>query len=194
MNKHLKKTMSIINDAVRSVRDEEFESLIDACETTLRQGNQVVVSGLGKNVPVCEKFVGSMVSLGMRANFMHTNSAVHGDLGMVHPGDLVIILTKSGTTVESVYLAELLALRDCQRWLLTFSRESELYKQIEHSVVPELSHEGDQWNVLPNNSTTINLILLQALAMILSERLTIRLEDFAPNHPGGAIGDALKDI
>ena len=156
-------------------------------------GNKIIVSGLGKNVPVCDKFVGTMNSFGLNASYMNTNSAVHGDLGMIHSGDLVIILTKSGETVESVYLNSLLEKRSCIVWLLTFERESTLTRAIPKSLVINLEHEGDKWNVAPNNSTTLNLIVLQMLAVRLSENLDVQLEDFKANHPGGHIGELLKD-
>lgn len=184
----------ILSDSIKSISDQEFTGLVDDCEKTLKKGHKVIASGLGKNVPVCEKFVGTMTSMGMNASFMHTNSAVHGDLGLVQPGDLVIILSKSGSTAESVYLADHLLKRQTNTWILTFSRDSVLTRKIEKKLVLTLEHEGDQWNIVPNNSTTLNLIVLQAIAMELSRRMGIRLQDFKLNHPGGAIGNALKDV
>ena len=98
--------MTEMESALQSVPKAAFEALLDDCETTLRQpGQKIIVSGLGKNVPIGEKFVGTLLSLGLNANFLHTDSALHGDLGMVRPGDLVILLSKSGATEESVVLA-----------------------------------------------------------------------------------------
>ena len=137
---------------------------------------------------------GTMLSLGLDANFLHTNTAIHGDMGMVKPGDLVIILTKSGATVESVYLSELLKQREgVQLWLLSFKAHSKLADSMENKLIINLEHEGDLWNVVPNHSTTLNLIVLQKIAMELSKRLQLDLEkDFKPNHPGGAIGASLR--
>ncbi len=104
---------------------------------------------MGKNVPICEKVVGTLNSVGLAAAFVHTNSAVHGDLGLVRAGDLVVILTKSGDTAESVHLWRLLNQRACTQWLLTFSRESVLYREIPKRVVLNLEHEGDAWNICP---------------------------------------------
>jgi len=92
MKDYFKKTEQIIDDSLTSIDVNEFERLVIECEETLRDGKKIVVSGLGKNVPVCEKFVGTMNSLGLDACFMNTNSAVHGDIGMIHDKDLVIIL------------------------------------------------------------------------------------------------------
>lgn len=186
-------TLKYLTDALATVKEEEYEALLADCEWTLRAGNSIIVSGLGKNVPICDKFVGTMLSLGMRANFLHTNSAVHGDLGMVRDGDLVILLSKSGGTQESIYLAELLQQRETNLWLLSFMRDSVLGKQIPKGLYLSLREEGDPWNIIPNNSTTLNLIVLQSLAVELAGRLGLTLEDFKRNHPGGMIGRQLRN-
>ena len=173
-----------------------MESLINDCEKTLRNDRKIIVSGLGKNVPICEKFVGTMLSMGLNAGFLHTNSAVHGDMGMIHSGDLVIILTKSGATEESVYLTSLLMKREnVDLWLLTFNNQSTLTDMISNKLVIDLEHEGDLWNIMPNNSTTLNLIVLQTVAITLAKRMDLSVEkDFKPNHPGGAIGIKLQNL
>lgn len=182
-----------INAALRSIDIQEMDNLINACEKTIRSGHKIIASGLGKNVPICDKFVGTMLSLGLDANFLHTNTAVHGDMGMVKAGDMVIILTKSGSTVESIYLEELLEKREgVNLWLLSFKRESPLAAKMTNKLIIELMHEGDMWDIVPNHSTTINLIVLQKIAMELAKRMQLSLEnDFKPNHPGGAIGAVL---
>jgi arabinose-5-phosphate isomerase len=184
-------TLRIIGDSLRSVREDEFEALRRDCGAVLDAGNKIIATGLGKNVPICEKFVGTLNSIGIPAAFMHTNSAVHGDLGIVNDGDIVIILTKSGETAESVHLARLLKLRNCRTWLLSFSRNSTLYDEIPNRLIIELAHEGDPWNILPNNSTLLNLIVLQELAMRIISAPGITVDMLRANHPGGAIGAKL---
>ena len=192
MSQRFDNTIRIVGDALRSVDDAVCEERVEDCRVALANGHKIIASGLGKNVPVCEKFVGTMLSLGLNANFMHTNTAVHGDIGMVQPGDVVIILTKSGATAESVYLYDLLKERDCVVWLLTFEKDSVLGRQMAKSLVVTLEHEGDQWNIMPNNSTTLNLIVLQTIAMELAVALGISLPQFKKNHPGGHIGEVLR--
>lgn len=194
MEKYFENTLRILSDAIKSVDMQVFEQLVDECYATLKSGHKVIASGLGKNVPICDKFVGTMLSLGFDAGFLHTNSAVHGDMGMVKPGDLVIILTKSGSTAESVYLADLLQKREgINLWLLSFKHDSLLDKKIRKSLIIEMEHEGDMWDIVPNNSTTLNLIVLQAVAMTLARKFNLTLDDFKQNHPGGAIGAQLNN-
>ena len=184
--------LDVINDSIRNLDTITFEKLVDDCVKTLDSGNKIIVSGLGKNVPICDKFVGSMVSMGLGAAFLHTNSAIHGDMGVVKDGDLVIILTKSGETSESIYLSRVLRDRDAKQWLITFKDNSTLTKEIKDHLVIKMKHEGDMWDIMPNNSTTLNLIILQALAMQVAKKLGVELKDFKRNHPGGAIGDTLR--
>lgn len=182
-----------INTSIHSIDEETFKRLVEEGVQTINSGNKIIVSGLGKNVPICEKFVGSMTSLGMDASFLHTNSAVHGDMGIVKAGDMVIILTKSGETNESIYLARLLAKRKVNMWLLTFAAESTLTREISNCIILKLDNEGDLWNIMPNNSTTINLIILQGLCMQIAKRRGVSIDDFRRNHPGGHIGEILSN-
>lgn len=196
MLSYFENLLTTIDHSVHSLDQDTFTRLLNESEAVLRGGHKIVVSGLGKNVPVCEKFVGTMNSLGLDACYMNTNSATHGDLGLVHDGDLVIVLTKSGSTQESVYLIDLLKMRNVSIWLLTFTKNSQIEQMVgrEKCVILELDDEGDLWNIVPNNSTTVNLLVLQALAIMLSQRMNITLSDFKKNHPGGHIGVQLQNV
>lgn len=191
MTAYFEEQLKVIGDAVRSINEAVFEQWVHEAAGTIGDGHKIIVSGLGKNVPICEKFVGSMVSMGMDACFLHTNSAVHGDMGIVKDKDLVIILSKSGETAESVYLARLLQKRGTNLWLLSFTGDSTLAAMIPKQLVINLAHEGDLWNIMPNNSTTMNLIVLQALAMQIAKEMGLGIEAFRRNHPGGQIGRLL---
>ena len=191
---YFEKQLKELDHSIHSLDLNQFSRLIDEAVKVLQAGNKVIVSGLGKNVPICEKFVGSMISLGLEAYFLHTNSAVHGDMGLVKRGDLVIVLTKSGETSESIYLVRLLKERQINMWLLTFVQESTLTREIPNSIVLDLIHEGDLWNIMPNNSTTMNLIVLQGLAMMIAKKMDLDISQFKQNHPGGHIGKVLSHV
>ncbi len=192
---YFEKQLAELDHSIHSIDEEKFVKWVDEAVVTLKAGHKIIVSGLGKNVPICEKFVGSMVSMGLDAYFLHTNSAVHGDMGLVKEGDMLIVLTKSGETAESIYLVQLLReqKRKISMWLLTFARNSTLTKEMKNSLVLNLKHEGDLWNVMPNNSTTMNLIVLQGLAMMIAKQMELDITQFKKNHPGGHIGEILKE-
>ena len=190
--KYFEETLRILTDSIKALDEEKFEKLLNKCNEVIDNGNKIIVSGLGKNVAICDKFVGSMLSLGMPAYFLHTNSAVHGDMGLIKSGDLVIILTKSGETSESIYLTNLIQkIEGVNLWLLTFNSKSTLTDMIEDSYVIDLEHEGDMWNLMPINSSTMNLIFLQVLAIELAKLRKIDIKEFKKNHPGGHIGSTL---
>ena len=85
-----------IEASIHSLNEDVFARWVEEGMQTINTGHKIIVSGLGKNVPICEKFVGSMVSVGMDAAFLHTNSAVHGDMGIVKEGDMVIMVSSAG--------------------------------------------------------------------------------------------------
>lgn len=193
MINYFEKQLAEITNSIHSIDENVFERMVNDAILTLKKGNKIVVSGLGKNVPICEKFVGSMVSMGLNSYFLHANSAIHGDMGIVKSDDMVILLTKSGETEEAIYLTKLLKKRNANLWMITFNRNGSLLEEIPNSLILDLAHEGDLWNIMPNNSSTLNLIVLQGLAMMVSKRLNIGLEQFKENHPGGSIGKILGE-
>lgn len=186
------KVLEVISDSLESISCDEYEQLIKECIEVLKNGGKIIASGLGKNVPICEKFVGTMNSLGMDARFLHTNTAIHGDLGMVGRNDLVLLLSKGGNTHETVTLAKYLRNRGTNTWLMTFTEKCKSSEFVDKKFIMHLENEGDEWDIVPNNSTTVYLIILQGIAIEVGKRLGITLEDFKVNHPGGGIGAKLN--
>jgi D-arabinose 5-phosphate isomerase GutQ len=189
---HLKKQLIALEKIEENIDYDTLEKLIEDMLETINSGGKIIATALGKNVPICEKFIGTLNSLGINGHFLHTNSAIHGDLGVVKDNDLVIMLTKSGETSESIYLYEQLIKRKIKLWLLTYNGNSTLGKRIANKLVLFLEHEGDKWNLVPNNSSIGYLLVLQAVAMEITDRLDIKLEVFKQNHPGGYIGKVLE--
>lgn len=190
--KYYEDTMDVIGDAINSIDEKEYDALIKDCIAVLRNGGKIIASGLGKNVPICEKFVGTMNSMGLSASFLHTNTAMHGDLGVIRPKDLVIILSKSGNTRESVELAEHLIERRTNMCLITYSVQCKLSQICDSRLIMNLKNEGDKWDIVPNNSTSVYLVLLQGIALEIADKMGITLDDFRINHPGGGIGEKLR--
>ena len=190
------RVMEVLKDSIESIPIDVYEKVIDECVETIDAGGKIIASGLGKNVPICEKFVGTLNSLGIDARFLHTNTAVHGDLGMVGKNDIVFLLSKGGNTYETVALAEYLKQRGTNTWLFSFYENCKTAEIISKKLILNLIEEGDEWNIIPNNSTTVYLILLQGIALEVCKRKGITLDEFKVNHPGGGIGARLsgKDL
>ncbi|MDR0920225.1 MAG: SIS domain-containing protein [Oscillospiraceae bacterium] len=191
MQKYFKDIITQVDNAFNDIDSETFNLLLDDCKYAIRNGGKIVATGLGKNEPICEKFVGTMTSLGLSSAFMNTNTAMHGDLGLIRDNDVVLILTKSGSTAESVHLYNYISDWKCEKWLLSFNDGGKLGKLMSKKLLLPLEHEGDKWDIVPNNSSTCYLVLLQGLALYLSEKLDVSLAEFKRNHPGGAIGEKL---
>ena len=192
MTNYFGDTLKVISNSLDTMDTSIFEALLDDCIKVLNEEKRIIFTGLGKNVPVCEKVVGTMWSLGLNAAFLHTNNAVHGDIGMIQDGDLVIVLSKSGETSESKHLLKHLKKRNVCDWAITFNKDSSLAKGATNALSLELESEGDPWNIVPNNSTAVYLILLQTLVMHICKRLDVDLNVFKKNHPGGHIGEKLN--
>lgn len=184
--------LNVIETSIESILTEKYEQLIAECIEALKNGGKIIASGLGKNVPICEKFIGTLNSLGIDARFLHTNTAVHGDLGMVEKKDIVLLLSKGGNTHETVALADYLKKRGTNTWLITFTEKSKSAEIVDKSLTMYLQREGDEWNIVPNNSTTVYLIVLQGIAIEVGKRMGATLDDFKINHPGGGIGAILS--
>jgi arabinose-5-phosphate isomerase len=191
MRKYFADIIESIQQSFAGLDEERFAALLADCESVIKSGGKIVASGLGKNVPICEKFVGMMNSLGLESAFLHTNTAMHGDLGLIKSNDIVLILSKSGSTAESILFAEYIKGHKAKKWLLSFNDGGELAKSLDNKLLWPLAHEGDSWDIVPNNSSSCYLILLQGLALYLAGKLGVELADFKENHPGGAIGAKL---
>ena len=193
----IKKIENQINSllyTLEQIQEKKIQEFYENIKVTLTKGHKIIVSALGKNVPVAEKFVGTMNSIGLKANFLHTNNAIHGDFGIVEKDDLVILISKSGNTSETVYLAEHLKKFKINFYAVTFNSENSKLEKICHKnkiILLDIVSEGDQWNLVPNNSTITYLVFLQAISMELIDDFRIHKSVLKRNHPGGSIGEKL---
>ncbi len=194
MNHYFDDKLKTITESIDSMDVCAFDELLNQSFSIVKNSGKLIFSGLGKNVPICEKIVGTLNSLGIQANFLHTNTAMHGDLGMIQDKDLIVVLSKSGNTAESILLLEyLLEHKEADVWGFTFNRESRMAKLLNSNcLLLDLADEGDNWDIVPNNSSSVYLIVLQGFALQLADKLGVTLTDFKVNHPGGAIGDKLR--
>lgn len=192
MIQYYEEVLQVVKESLESIDETVYEELVKQCVQVLTSGGKIIASGLGKNVPICEKFVGTLNSLGLDARFLHTNTAVHGDLGMVGKNDLVLLLSKGGNTIETVQLATYLKERGTNTWLMSFTQHCKSSEVISQCFHMTLNNEGDLWDIVPNNSTTLYLIVLQGIALEIAKRMNITIDDFRINHPGGGIGARLR--
>ncbi|MBM4005891.1 MAG: KpsF/GutQ family sugar-phosphate isomerase [Planctomycetes bacterium] len=171
--------------------DAQFDRAVDRiCDCS----GSVLVTGIGKAGLIGRKISATLASLGIRSHFLHPVEALHGDLGCLTAGDMVLALSFSGETEELVRLAGLLAERQVELLSVTASRQSRLGAA--SAIVLELGRvaEAGLLKLAPTTSTTLMLGLGDALALVAAERRGFAAADFARNHPGGNLGRRLARV
>jgi arabinose-5-phosphate isomerase len=159
--------------------------LINACK------GRLVISGIGKSAVIAQKIVATFNSTGTPAIFMHAADAIHGDLGMVQQEDIVIIISKSGESPEIKVLVPLIRNFGNTIIAIVGNTESYLAKQSTLILNTTVSKEACPNNLAPTSSTTAQLVMGDALAVVLMEMKGFGSEDFARFHPGGTLGKKL---
>ncbi|WP_396209101.1 SIS domain-containing protein [Flavobacterium sp.] len=168
--------------------DEDFAKSVTEIYNTK---GRLVVTGIGKSALIAQKIVATLNSTGTPSLFLHAAEAVHGDLGMVLPEDIVICISKSGNSPEIKVLAPLLKRFGNTLIGMTADKNSFLGKESHYILHAYVESEACPNNLAPTNSTTAQLVLGDALAVCLMELRQFKSEDFAVYHPGGALGKKL---
>jgi len=165
--------------------DEGFDRAVEALHACK---GRVIVTGMGKSGLIGAKIAATLSSTGSPSLFLHPAEAVHGDIGMVVPGDVVLAISYSGETEEIVRLLEVLKRLDVRLIALTGTRDSTLARHASISLDVGIEREASPLGLVPTASTTAALAMGDALAMALVERRGFTLDDFARIHPGGRLG------
>ena len=168
--------------------DDEFAR---AVELIARSTGRVIVAGVGKSGLIGRKIAATMTSTGTPATFLHPVESVHGDLGIVGPDDVAILLSKSGETAELLPLLEELVRLGVKVVAVTSERGSSLARHADAVLDAWVREEACPHDLAPTTSTTVQLGLGDALAVALLEEKGFRREDFARLHPGGSLGKKL---
>jgi arabinose-5-phosphate isomerase len=150
-----------------------------------------VVTGIGKSAIIAQKIVASMNSTGTPSLFLHASEAIHGDLGMVQPHDVIICISKSGNSPEIKVLIPILKHFGNSLIAITGNTTSFLAKGADFILDTTVENESCPNNLAPTNSTTAQLVMGDALAVCLMELREFKAQDFAKYHPGGALGKKL---
>lgn len=168
--------------------DHRFEA---ACEFLLACKGRVVVTGMGKSGHIGSKIAATFSSTGTPSFFMHPGEASHGDLGMITRQDTVLAISHSGFTEEIITLLPLLKRLEVPLITLTGNEESTLAKAANVNLDISIEQEACPLGLAPTTSTTVSLVMGDALAIALLQARGFSAEDFALAHPGGALGRRL---
>lgn len=178
-------------EAIHQLADRIDDSFEICVQTILRAGGRVVLTGIGKSAIIAQKIAATLNSTGTPALFMHAADAIHGDLGMIQPDDVVLAISKSGDTPEVKVLVPLLKRAGVTLIAMVSNKESYLGRHADFVLHAYAPREADPLNLAPTTSTTASLALGDALAICLLETRGFTRQDFARYHPGGALGKRL---
>jgi len=188
--KVLQEEKKALEDLIQTI-DENFQK---AVELILFAEGKVIVTGMGKSGHIGQKIAATLASTGTPAFFLHPAEAIHGDLGMISKGDIVLAISNSGETPELLAIIPTI-----KRWghkiiAITNNKNSTLAKESDIHLFLNVKKEACPLNLAPTSSSTSTLALGDALAVALLELRGFTAEDFARFHPGGSLGRKLMKV
>jgi len=177
--------------AVAARLDDSFVRAVDAICSAISNSRKVVVMGVGKSGHIGDKVAATLTSTGCRAVVLNSLNALHGDLGIVEDGDVILTLSYSGQTDELTNILPAFSRFQITLIAITGNPDSSLARQADIVLSAHISQEACPLNLAPTSSTTAMLVLGDALAMVILEARGFDKSDFAKFHPGGQLGRAL---
>ena len=186
-----KKSILSQSESISNLVNYVDDNFVKSVETIFNTKGRLVVTGIGKSAIIAQKIVATLNSTGTPSLFLHASEAIHGDLGMVQPDDVVICISKSGNSPEIKVLVPLLKRFNNKLIAITGNVTSFLGKEADYTLNTYVEKEACPNNLAPTNSTTAQLVIGDAIAVCLMEMRNFTAEDFAKYHPGGALGKKL---
>jgi arabinose-5-phosphate isomerase len=185
------RTIRIEHDAIGALVQRINEDFARACQLLLECQGRIVVTGMGKSGHIARKIAATLSSTGSPAMFVHPAEASHGDMGMITDNDVVLALSNSGTTEELMTILPLIKRKGVPLISMTGNPDSILAESADVHIDASVAEEACPLGQAPTASTTVALVLGDALAMALLEAKGFTQEDFAFSHPGGRLGRRL---
>ena len=179
------------SQSIAKLVDYLNDDFVKAVEIIYQSKGRLVVTGIGKSAIIAQKMVATYNSTGTPSMFLHAAEAIHGDLGMVQPNDVVICISKSGNSPEIKALVPILKRFGNTLISITGNMTSFLAKESNCVLNTTIEIESCPINLAPTNSTTAQLVMGDAIGVCLMEMRDFKSEDFAKYHPGGALGKKL---
>ncbi len=189
--KTAQRTLEIEAEALNLLKISINHDFIECVKAIFSSPGRLVITGIGKSAIVAQKIVATLNSTGTPALFMHAADAIHGDLGMIRPADIVLCISKSGETPEIKVLVPLVKNLGNPIIGMVSNPQSFLGKQAKYVLHTPVDQEADPNNLAPTASTTAQMAMGDALATALLALRGFTPEDFAQFHPGGALGKQL---
>lgn len=177
--------------SVRRLLDKSFDAAVELVVDTLKRRGKIVIVGIGKSGNIGSKIAATLTSTGSTSVVLNSVDALHGDLGIVNDGDLIIALSYSGESDELINLMPALKRFSVKIISITGAPKSALARYSDVVLNVKVPKEACPFNLAPTSSTTATLVMGDALAMAVLQARGFKEKDFARRHPAGAIGRAM---
>lgn len=178
-------------EAVEALKSRLDHNFVSTCESILACKGRVIISGMGKSGHISNKIAATLASTGTPAFFVHPGEALHGDLGMITAEDVVVAISNSGTTEEVLTLATVVKRLGAVVIGMSGDKHSPLAEISDYHLDIAVEKEACPMGLAPTSSTTVTLVMGDALAVALLEARGFTPDDFARSHPGGRLGKRL---
>ncbi len=185
------RTIELESQSVSGLKAFVNADFVKAVEQVAASKGRLIVSGIGKSAVIAQKIVATLNSTGTPSIFMHAADAIHGDLGMIQPADMVLVISKSGDSPEIKVLAPLVKSFGNTLIGMVGNMQSFLTQQSDIVLNTTVEQEACPINLAPTSSTTAQMVMGDALAVCLMEWKGFDTKDFAKFHPGGTLGKKL---
>lgn len=187
-----KEVIRVELEAVKELLPKIDNSFVEAVKLIYKSSGRVIVAGIGKSGLIARKIVATLNSTGSAAIYMHPTDALHGDLGMVRKGDIAIIISKSGATEELTNLLTMFRRMEVKIIGMLGVTKSNAAKYCDIILDTSVKTEACPLDLAPTSSTTVSLVLGDAIAVAVLELRGFTADDFAMLHPGGSLGKRLS--
>ena len=188
----MKKAVAVERDALTLLADGIDETYEEVFELFLRCKGKLAFMGVGKSGHIGEKLAATFASLGIPAFYVHSTEAMHGDLGMIQPNDIAVLISNSGNTAEVVQNVAPLKRNGVTTVAFTAGKDSRLAELCDYVILYPKIAEADALNLAPTVSSTLTLALGDAFACALSQAKGFTRDNFYRFHPNGALGAMLQ--
>lgn len=187
----LNRVFTLEINTLNDVQEMLDGAYVEAVEFLFKCKGKIVITGMGKSGLIARKIVSTMISTGTKATYLHPADAIHGDLGVLQPDDILLAISKSGETEEVLNILGSVKQMQVPIIAITANRDSLLARQSNVVLFTPISKEACPLNLAPTSSTTAALVVGDSISMVLMKMRGFQSSSFAMLHPGGQLGKRL---
>ena len=187
---HYKKHIDVLAESMElidPIKAYGFVDLLLSCK------GKIFFTGVGKNGHVAAKATSTFSSIGLPCFFINPVDSVHGDMGVINKGDILVAISKSGNTEELIHFLKHVEHKNCKIVSLHSNPNNKSLEYSSMDIDLKVRMEADHLNIVPTCSIAVFTVFLQSVACEISQRKELTLEQFVKNHPGGSIGKVLDE-